>query len=154
MITDKNEILKKLGITLEQIFDLAPEWARWFAIDSTGEYYFFIKEPFTNLCLFSSKDKAMQAYHLTNGKPFDLTGIDWRACCWERQVDESKWIGCLGWFWDDLGAGYQARELGCINGPEYPYKCVKDFKWKHFQPLTIAELTEYLNRAKAAGIEE
>jgi hypothetical protein len=150
MITDKNEILKKLGITLEQVFGPAPEWARWFAIDENGASYFYRIFPKLLDHEHHSIDKVRREYHLTKEKPFDLTGIDWRVCCWERPVDETKWIGLLGWFWDDLGPSGYAIELKKINDKsEHKYNGT----WRHFRPLTVIELTEYLQRAKDAGIE-
>jgi hypothetical protein len=164
MITDKNEILKKLGITLEQVFDPAPEWAQWFAIDNDKCYWFYEDEPTISLTYAkytSEGGKYTEGYHLTKGKPFDMTDIDWRECCWERPVDESKYIGCLGWF-----ADYDLKNSGLVKPNEikdlvkieksrgkYSY-CDRDsLRWDFFKPLTIAELTEYLQRAKDAGIE-
>lgn len=52
----------------------------------------------------------------------ELFAIEWRDKTEiTRPVDESKWIGCLCWFWDDKEELAVLGELASIYGPGYLY---------------------------------
>jgi hypothetical protein len=157
MLTDKNEILKKWGITLDDIFDPVDSDISIAVIDQYGGLTFWAKMPYLMNGIYDGQGKRYNCYHLNDGKPFDMTGIDWTICCWERSVDESKWIGCLGFFWD---RGDEAFELvigkleSVVQTAAWPCKINKSTGtgYTFFRPLSLAELDEYRRRAVEAGI--
>jgi len=154
MLTSKTEILKKLGLTLEGIFAQAPKWAKWLSITANGRYLYSLKSPeMLNTC-YIFDDEYVSGYHLTNGEPFDMTGIDWTACVFQKPVDESEWVGLLGKAWNPSDTGFFLDILQRIEeGNSCKYTCRKYGGYQNFKPLTIAELDEYKRRAVEAGIE-
>ena len=161
MLTDKNEILKKLGLTLEDIFGPGGWPNDWAAIDADGTPFGFKRIPDAIELKHYGKEPSLPLYHLNKGKPFDMTGIDWTACVFQRPVDESKWVGLLGRFfgsgdddnrWDEIIGELRAYAPDLA----YVYKNQDEVSrgwYREFKPLTVAELDEYKRRALETGIE-
>lgn len=68
----------------QDVFNNAPDWAKWFAIDEDGNAYWHQEKP-----EIDGKEWLMTEgdYNVGYFKRFDLTGIDWRETLTERQTN-------------------------------------------------------------------
>jgi hypothetical protein len=72
----------------QEVFENAPDWAQWFAIDRNGDGYFYSHKPEPSTSFlewFSDHNENFNAQYLDR---FDLTGIDWRTTLIERQTPQ------------------------------------------------------------------
>ena len=66
----------------QSVFDNAPDWVRWFAVDKDGHGFWHQEKP-----AIDGNEWLMPKGHYSVGffERFDLTGIDWRETLTERK---------------------------------------------------------------------
>lgn len=137
-------------LSIEELWEYLPEEYKFVARDEDGDVWVTGERP--SLVAYGWRPSPVEEF--CEKVLFSISGLseDWEKSLVERPVDMTKYIGCLGWFWDD-GCRKVVRLLDSVD-PSGEYRYNTDFGegcYEGFEPLSEAEVRGYLDAIRNAN---
>ena len=136
----------KKSMTLAELWEYLDEKYQWIAMDEDKRIFAYTKQPKTEINTWYGCCPIEIPFTISDMNP------DWKQSLVERPKDWSKYVGCLGEFWDGIGVRACGVLINYNSNSEYHFIDMNGWIWANFRPYTVAEIEQLRDIAKEIGL--